>query len=567
MAKVVKKKKKKLGAGRPGGGPSTRETSNLRPQLVPKRPPCMSACPNHVPIRKAIMTIAQTENMGRTYDESFQQAWKIVTERNPLPSVCGRVCPHPCETECNRAQIDGPVNINKLERVIGDYGIEKGLKFEKITDETRSEKIAVVGSGPAGLSCAYHLARRGYPVTIFEAFAKAGGMLRYGIPSYRLPENVLDAEINRIVDLGVELKTNTMVGKDVSYDDLRNEYKVIFVAIGAHQGLPLRIEGENAPNVYTGAQFLNLVNSGEQIDVGKKVVVIGGGDSAVDAARVSKRLGAEVTILYRRTIKEMPAIAEEVEEAEREGINMEFLAAPVEILRNGSDGSPARGMKCIRMELGEPDASGRRRPVPIEGSEFEVESDTIIAAISQEPNFEGFEQFREGRDWVKTDEYGKTKVEGTYAGGDVIDLGLVTVANFHGRRAAMMIHSELSGLPLEKDEEEELPLITSDKMKLDWYERKDRIEAPSLPVDERFGPGSLAKETTLTLPQEQAIEESKRCLSCGMCFDCGTCWSFCQDNAIVKPEERGQLYTFKLEFCQGCKKCAEECPCGFIEMH
>jgi len=565
MAKVVKKKKKKLGAGRPGGGPATRETSNLRPQFVPKRPPCMSTCPNHVPIRKALMTIAKTEDMGRTYDESFEQAWEIVTERNPIPSVCGRVCPHPCEGECNRNHIDGAVNINKLERFIGDYAIEKGLKFKKITDETRNEKIAVIGSGPAGLSCAYQLARRGYPVTMFEAFSKPGGMLRYGIPSYRLPEDVLDAEVNRILDLGVELKTNTMVGKDVSYDDLRNEYNVIFVAIGAHKGLPLRIEGEDAPNVYTGAQFLNLVNSGERIDVGKKVVVIGGGDSAVDAARVSKRLGADVTILYRRTINEMPAIKEEVEEAEREGIKMEFLAAPIEILRN--NGSEATGMKCIRMELGEPDASGRRRPVPIDGSEFEVETDTIIAAISQEPNFEGFENLREGRDWIKTDEYGKTKMENTFAGGDAIELGLVTVANFHGRRAAMMIHSQLSGLPFEGDKQMELPLITHDKMKLDYYERKDRTDAPTLPIEERFGPDGLEKETTLPLSREQAIEESKRCLSCGMCFDCGTCWSFCQDNAIVKPDKKGELYSFKLEFCQGCKKCAEECPCGFIEMH
>ena len=563
MAKVVKKKKKKLGAGRfsstasRGGGA---ETSNLRPKFVPKAPPCAHTCPSGTRIREVLTTIAQTEKFERTQDESFEQAWNIFLEKNPLPAVCGRVCPHPCESECNRGAKDGAVAINNIERFIGDWGIEKGLKPQMLVEEKREEKVAVIGSGPAGLSCAYQLAIRGYGVTIFEAFSKPGGMLRYGIPEYRLPRNILDAEINRIVDMGVELKCGTMVGKDVTLDDVRKDHKAIFVGIGAHKGYPLRIPGEDASNVFTGAEFLNRINSGETIDVGDKVIVIGGGDSAVDAARVSKRLGADVTILYRRTIKEMPAIEHEVTEAQEEGIKMEFLAAPLEVLRNGSE--VARGLKCIRMELKEADTSGRPRPVPIDGSEFEVEATTVIAAISQEPDFTSFENLREGRDWIKTDDHGATQEEDVFAGGDALDLGLVTIAIFHGRRSAEMIDARFRGVPLEMNDEP--PVIKHDKMKLDFYESRDRNEKGVVPVEDRFAdPWS---ETEKGLTQEQAVCEAERCLSCASCFDCGTCWKFCQDNAIVKPLQAGDPYRFKMDFCQGCKKCAEECPCGYIEM-
>ena len=565
MAKLVKKKKKKkLGGGRfssaassSGGG---RETSTLRPKHVPQIPSCGNTCPSGTRIREVLTTIGQTEKFERTNDESFQIAWDIFLEKNPLPAVCGRVCPHPCEEGCNRTHKDGAVAINNIERFIGDWGIEKGLKPKRMSEEKQAEKVAVVGSGPAGLSCAYQLATRGYSVTIFEGFSKAGGMLRYGIPEYRLPRTILDAEIQRILDMGVELKCDTVIGKDISLEDLRKDHNAIFVGIGAHKGLALRIPGEDAENVYTGAEFLNRINSGESIDVGDKVIVIGGGDSAIDAARVSRRLGADTTILYRRTVKEMPAIEHEIHEADKEGVKMEFLAAPVEVLRNGN--SRATGMKCIRMELGEPDASGRRRPVPIEGSEYDIEATTIIAAISQEPEFEGFDSLHEGRDWIKTDDAGVTGEESVFAGGDALDLGLVTIAVFQGRRAAETMHARFRGLPL--DPEPEAPVIKHDKMKLDFYEAKERNEKTMLPVEDRFK--DAWGETDRGLTEEQAVNESQRCMSCGSCFDCGTCWTFCQDNAIVKPLRAGDPYKFKMEFCQGCKKCAEECPCGYIEM-
>jgi NADPH-dependent glutamate synthase beta subunit-like oxidoreductase len=337
------------------------EISPLRPVYVRKTAPCMANCPNGADIRGWLTTIAQAEAYGRTSEQALESAWHMITERNPFPAVCGRVCPHPCENNCNRKGKDGAVAINALERFIGDLGIGKNLQLAMLTDEKHAEKIAIIGAGPAGLSCAYQLARRGYPVTVFEAFSQTGGMLRYGIPKYRLPREVLDAEIQKILNLGVDLRCNCIVGKDVALEQLHRDYQAVFVGIGAHKGLKLRVPGEDAENIFTGTEFLNRANSGQPVRVGDKVVVIGGGDTAIDAARVSKRLGADVTILYRRTRAEMPAISAEVEGALEEGVRIDFLAAPVEILQ--CQGS-AVGMKCIRMELGTPDSSGRPRPVP-----------------------------------------------------------------------------------------------------------------------------------------------------------------------------------------------------------
>jgi NADPH-dependent glutamate synthase beta subunit-like oxidoreductase len=559
--KVVKKKKKGLKSLRSAGTGSGMQGSTLRPQMVEKTPPCTGGCPNHNRIRKMLMKISKAEDYELTYEQAFEEAFNIFAETTPFPSVCGRVCPHPCETACNRNEKEGAVSINKVERFIGDYALEKGLKPRKLTDETRPEKVAVVGSGPGGMSAAYHLALRGYPVTVFEAFPKTGGMLRYGIPPYRLPHEILDGEINRILDMGVELKTNTAVGTDISMDDLRKEYKAIFVAIGAHQGIQLRIEGEESPNVFTGTGFLHKVNVGESVEVGDKVVVIGGGDTAIDAARVSRRMGADVTILYRRTKTEMPAIDEEIDGAIEEGVKIHFLAAPAEIYKNNGT---ATGMKCQRMELGEPDDSGRRRPVPIEGDTFDLDFTCLIAAVSQAPDFKGFENFIEGRDWIKVDEKYKTKEDSVYSGGDNVNLGLVIDAIAHGRVAALAIHEMVTGetMPAVSPEGD---VLGSDKMILGYYKEAQRNPHKEVAVDERLK--SMTAEIVSTYGQDEAVEETRRCMSCGMCFDCGTCWSFCQDNAIIKPFVKGELYKVKVEFCTGCKKCSEQCPCGFIEMH
>jgi NADPH-dependent glutamate synthase beta subunit-like oxidoreductase/Pyruvate/2-oxoacid:ferredoxin oxidoreductase delta subunit len=554
---LLKKKGKGLAGGALARSSVGRTSSNLRPSPTTKLPPCINGCPQGTDIRSVLTTIAFSEKYGRSLDESFEKSWNIITENNPLPAVCGRVCPHPCEINCNRNDKDEPLAINNVERFIGDFGINKKLKH-KPAEEKQNEKVAVVGAGPAGLACAFHLAKLGYSVTIFEAFSKPGGMLRYGIPEYRLPRDILDAEIQKILDLGVELKTECSIGNDISLDDLRKDYKAIFVSIGAHKGLKLRIDGEESGGVYSGAEFLNRINSGEKIDIGKKVVVVGGGDTAIDAARISVRMGANVTILYRRTRNEMPAIEEEIDEALKEGIDIQYLAAPVEIVKSSDR---VKSIKAIRMELGEPDDSGRRRPVPIEGSEFEVEMDTLIPAISQEPDFNGMEVLKAGpKDWIKTDERFKVEDE-IYAGGDVINLGLVTHAIAHGKQAALTIHRDFKGL--QDPVKEEIPGIKSDKMRIDHFATAHRHNESHLSVEERFG--DLNIEVACTFTEDDVVEEAKRCMSCGYCFDCGKCWEFCQDNAVVKGEP-GDIYTYKNNLCTGCKKCAEECPCGFIDM-
>ena len=562
MQMKVVKKVTKLG-GRGGGGGGKNEDTGLRPYWVEKIPPCSYQCPSAEDIRGYLTHIAQSEKYDRTHHQAFTDAWHKITERNPFPAIMGRVCPHPCEKACNRGHLDTPVAINSMERWVGDWGISQKLALSKATDEKRSEKVAVVGGGPTGFSCAYQLARRGYQVTVFEGNAKVGGMLRYGIPSYRLPEEVIDAEFGKILDLGVELRTGVQVGKDVTLDELARDYQAVYLGIGAQKGVNLGIPGEDAPNCFSGVDFLQRITVGEKIEVGDKVIVIGGGNTAIDAARTSRRLGAHVTLLYRRTRKEMPAIEHEITEAEHEGVAYEFLAAPLEVV---VEGGRAVGVKCQRMELGEPDASGRRRPVALPGSEYVVPATAVIAGISQSAVFTGLEQFRSERGWIEASDVYETAVPNVWAGGDVtVGLGIATEAIGAGRKAAEAIDRKLRGA--EAPPPDARRLIRHDQIVgLQLNEKKPRQERRSLPVNERLVGFA---EVDHTYEETEAVTESKRCLSCGLCCDCDNCFMYCQDKAVERLDKSlpiGQHYKVIHEKCIGCKKCAEACLCGMIDM-
>ncbi|MCJ7705749.1 MAG: FAD-dependent oxidoreductase, partial [Desulfobacterales bacterium] len=373
------------------------------------RAPCGLTCPSGINAQGYIALIGAGK---------YKEALSLIWENLPLPGVLGRICPHPCEKECNRKDLDEPVAICELKRFVADQ-IKTELPTQK--EEAKEEKVAVVGSGPAGLTAAAYLALKGYPVTIFEALPVKGGMLYTGIPSYRLPRDILSEEIKTIQSLGVEIKTNSPIGPDLTIDDLfRQGYRSVFLGVGAHQDQKLNIPGEDNPNVIPGVVFLRKANLGQKVEVGKRVAVIGGGNVAIDAARSALRLGSEeVTIIYRRSRDEMPAYEEDVKEADEEGIKFQLLAAPTEIiLKDGKISS----LRCIRMELGEPDSSGRRRPIPVQGSDFSIEVDTVIPAIGQMPDLsflKGMEIETTPQGTIKTDPMTfQTSKQGVFAGGD-----------------------------------------------------------------------------------------------------------------------------------------------------
>jgi len=519
------------------------------------------ACRSCNHIRQFATTLAQAERLGKSPDQAWEEAWYLCTETSPFPAVSGRVCSAPCQGVCNRKHLDGAVNIPAIERAIGDFGIAKRLQLKKLTDQQRPQTIAVVGAGPSGLSCAYQLARRGYRVTVFEAAPAAGGRLRWAIPRYRLPATVLDTEIQKILDLGVELRCGVRVGKDLSLDQLRLSFDALYVAPGARQGAFLGLEGEDALNVFSGTDFLYRFHNGDQLDLGKVVVVVGGGTGqlALDAARICRRLGARVTVLYQGTIQVMPAIQKEIPEAIEEGITIAFLTAPV-----GLDQADGRvtAVRYSRLELGEPDASGRRRHVPVAGSEVALAASAVITAIGQKPDGSGYEQLLgAGKEAIDVDSTGATRVERVWAGGDATGLDLLTTVVGHGRRAAEAIDHHFTGQAAAADG---LKVIGPSQMHLDQYEKIPRGEPAALGVAQRLE--AVDVEINPGFTPEQATREARRCLSCGYCFDCEKCWMFCQEQGIVKPLQKGALYSFKLQNCTGCRKCADLCPCGFIIM-
>jgi NADPH-dependent glutamate synthase beta subunit-like oxidoreductase/NAD-dependent dihydropyrimidine dehydrogenase PreA subunit len=449
-----------------------------------------------------------------------------------------------------------------MERFLGDWAIQHSIPLQGMEAENKDEWFGVVGAGPSGLSFAYQMARRGYRVTIYESAEKAGGMLRYGVPDYRLPQEVLDAEIQRILDMGVELKLNTAVGRDLTLEQLRDRHAALYLGIGAQLGRALGLPGEDGASVWTGTDYLFRLNCGEQIELGERVLVIGGGNTAVDAARSARRSGASVTIVYRRTREEMPAVEHEIEDALEEGIEIIFLVAPVRVKRS-TDGQLI-GLVACRMALGDEDSSGRRRPVEIPDSRFNLEADSVIAAVSQLPELEGFEALNRDGNWFVTDSTGSVG-EGVLAGGDALGLGVAGDAIVQGRRAAEELIARFStdqqGRP-----ENDRPGIGPERVRFDYKPESAAVQSPKLPGDERIKMGSA--EVARTISEEQFLAETERCYSCGSCFGCEQCSMYCTTGCFTKLEEvsQGMYFTLALDQCHECGKCVEVCPCGFLEV-
>ncbi|HJY64212.1 MAG TPA: FAD-dependent oxidoreductase [Ignavibacteria bacterium] len=515
------------------------------PQAVPntysidkqERPPCIQACP----IRQEAAGYVALIREGK-----FHEAAELIHKRNPLAVVCGRVCYHPCESECNRGHVDRPIAIQQLKRFALDWEFKHNGKFHPpVIEKKRPEKVAIIGSGPAGLTCAHDLALKGFKVTIFEQHSIPGGMLALGIPEYRLPKSLLASEIMYFKEMGIEFRTNVRLGSDVTFDNIiKDGYKAIFVAIGAHTSLKLEIPNENVEGIISGIDFLRKANVGIGMVLGKHVAVIGGGNTAIDAARTALRLGAKkVTIMYRRTKNEMPASPDEIMDAEAEGIHIAYLTAPIEVI---SDDGKLTGLKCIRMGLGEPDSSGRRRPIPIPNSDYELEFDTVIVAVSQAPNLFGingksklhFGITKWGTLEANADTL-QTTQHNIFSGGDAV-LGPSTIIESmgHGRRAAESIEKYLNNEPLENYTTHMVnpEVLRGESFRPHAYAKtyKETPKAERQEVD-KLDPEKRKhnyEEVELGYTEEQAVKEASRCLNCGVCVECHECQRVCEPGAI-----------------------------------
>jgi heterodisulfide reductase subunit A-like polyferredoxin len=481
--------------------------------------PCRAACPAGVNAQGYLALVAQ----GR-----FFGAYDLVRERCPLPAVCGRICQHPCQAQCNRKDVDEAVAVRDIKRFAADYVHAHRDQYRAPVPKPvplREERVAIIGGGPAGLTAAHGLAGLGYPVTLFESRPFLGGMLRLGVPAYRLPRDVLDREIDELLGERVEVRLRTRFGSDITLERLRESgYRAVFIATGAHKSVRMELEGSEARGVMYGLDFLSRVNLGESVRVGGRVAVVGGGNVAMDAARASLRLGAEqVTVVYRRGRAEMPALPDELEQAEEEGVRLELLTNPVRVLQGTKQ--RVSGLECLRMKLGRRDASGRRKPVPIEGSDFELEVDTVILALGQSADLEGF-PLADGR--IRTDGWLATETPGVFAGGDVV-LGPASLveAMAHGHRAAASIHAYLRQEPLPIPSRIEAPYAPNPRPDAPFEPKRSMRRANHQERIRDF------REIDLGYTAEEAMAEAGRCLGCGLCSECGLCVKACSAGAIV----------------------------------
>lgn len=612
------------------------------PTYIQSTPPCQGSCPAGEDIRGYLAIMRGTEkvplgNDGKPSMPIPEYAWRRLTEANPFPSVMGRVCPAPCETGCNRNEVDDHVGINSVEHFLGEYAIANKLGFKNTTQPT-GKKVAVIGGGPASLSCAYQLTLKGHEVTIFDEHEFLGGMMRYGIPGFRTPREVLDAEIQRILDLGVKTRMNCRVGRDITLAEIRDEYDAVFLGMGAQAGRAMPVADSEAPNVVTATAFLKAFNDGRLQHVGKRVVVIGGGDTSIDVATVARRLGhiqhakptdaeqaiagrmaqdvaeisakqgAEVTLTSIFNIDKMQANKHEIEQALAEGIAIRGSLAPIGIVR-GSDGRAT----ALRVSRCEAKLIGAKLDVKlIDGTEAEIPADLIVSAIGQAVDFTGLEEFNNGKGAVSTDRnYLVAGQKSVFAGGDVIRPHLLTTAIGHGSIAADGIHNFLNGDAPEKrpkidahqfdlmrkmvekgleikeiheplrgtfnsnvavhnfDNRSDRYVIPHDKLFLGHFPRIVRNQRDVITLSKESALGNF-DERLGVLNTEKAIAEAKRCMSCGMCFECDNCVVYCPQTAVYRVKKNqattGRYVDTDYSKCIGCHICADVCPTGYIQM-
>ena len=514
-----------------------------RPVYVHRLPPCNHACPAGENIQQWLY---DAEDGGAGYE----RAWRQIMEDNPFPAIMGRVCYRPCETACNRAQLDEAVGINSVERFLGDEAIRCGWKVD-VTAPATGKRVLVVGAGPSGLSAAYHLARLGHSVTVHDAGPRAGGMMRFGIPTYRLPRDVLDAEIRLILDLGVTLELESKVTSIVEAME-EGSFDAAFLAVGAHLGKRAYIPAGEAAKILDAVSVLRSMEGEERPLLGRRVVVYGGGNTAMDVARTAKRLGAEEAIVvYRRTRDRMPAHDFDVEEAEEEGVLMKWLST----IKHADGGK----LVLERMEL---DETGFPQPT---GELEELEADSLVLALGQETDLsllDGVPGLEVEDGVVKVGPNMMTGYPGLFAGGDMVPAErTVTVAVGHGKKAARCIDAWLRSEAHEPAPKHEL--ADSGLLNTWYYADAPRTVQPQLELARRQ---STFEEVTGGLDESTALYEARRCLSCGNCFSCDNCYGVCPDNAVIKLADPDEPYAFDLDYCKGCGICAAECPCGAIAM-
>jgi 2-oxoacid:acceptor oxidoreductase delta subunit (pyruvate/2-ketoisovalerate family) len=511
-----------------------------RPEYVDRLPPCNNACPAGENIQAWLFHAESGD---------YEAAWRSLVQNNPMPAVMGRVCYHPCEGSCNRAKLDSSVGINSVEHFLGDEALKRGWKFDAPAAST-GKKVLVVGAGPSGLSAAYHLARLGHKVTIREAGPMAGGMMRFGIPKYRLPRDVLDGEVKRILDLGVDLELNTKVD-DVMKAKEAGGFDAVFLAVGAHIAKRAYIPAGEAAQIMDAVQVLRGMEGESKPLLGRRVVVYGGGNTAIDVARTAKRLGAEeAMIVYRRTREKMPAHDFEVQDALEEGVLIKWLST----IKEAGEGA-------ITVEKMELDAKG----VPQPTGEFEkLEADSVVLALGQDVDLSLLDrvpgmQIEDGV--VKVDSHMMTSHPGIFAGGDMVPAErTVTVAIGHGKKAARNIDAWLRGSAYDPGPKHELADFA--KLNAWYYSDAPKTVRPMLDLQKRI---TSFDEVVMALDESTALFEARRCLSCGNCFECDNCYGVCPDNAVVKLGP-GNRFRFNYDYCKGCGVCAAECPCGAIQM-